>query len=108
MAPVLTFPFKLPVRVSAPRRFLAFALAGFFMFAAWYLLAANAVVSASYRLSDAETARVLLLRDIDGLRATIAAQGTPEAVEKRAEELGFVPVSRATYLPVPGTTVAVR
>lgn len=74
----------------------------------WYLIAANAVVASSYRLSDTLEEKSDLARTMDTLKANIAATTNPQALEARAQELGFKPVTRPSYLPVPGTSVARR
>lgn len=74
----------------------------------WYLVAANAVVASSYAMSDAGEVRDQKLREVEALRASIAAAGASEALEARARELGFTAVRNPFYLAVPGTTVARR
>jgi hypothetical protein len=76
--------------------------------AAWYLFAANAVIAESYRLSDAKEKRDAIAREVETLRAQTLAASAPEALEAKAKALGFVPIDRASYLAVPGTTVARR
>jgi len=85
--------------------FTALFLAGM---AAWYLVAANAVVTASYRLSEAMASRAALTQELEASEAAALAAFSPEAVEIRAQEMGFLPIQQSQYLAVPGTTVAVR
>lgn len=83
-----------------------FSLLG--VFGLWYLIAANAVVAESYRLSDTEAKKTELSQNIEALRASLAAASAPDTIESKAEALGFAPVTSPVYLAIPGTAVAQR
>lgn len=96
------------VRSTHASRTRMFVVVVFLGVGLWHLVAANASVVASYRLSDAIAQRELLVSELEERRAALAAAISPEMLEERALDMGFTPVTRAAYLAIPGTTVAIR
>lgn len=86
-----------------------FFLAVFLLFAiVWYAVAANALVSLSYRFNDLTEEMAAVEHDLELLSAALALGASPEALEARAQQLGFSRIVSPSYLAVPGTVVAQR
>ena len=73
---------------------------------AWYVVAANAYVGASYALTAAEESRGALQEEVARLESQVMSSAMLEAVDAQARGLGFVPVDRPQYLAIPGDAVA--
>lgn len=108
MTPLLTPSFSQVGRRASKKGVLAAAGALLFLVGIWYAVAANAVVSASYRYYDALTQQQEIAREVEMLRVKTAQALAPEAMETKALKAGFSQIVKPEYLSLPGTLVAQR
>lgn len=95
------------IRKKSSRRVI-FPAALLFLAVLWYAVAANALIATSYRYSDLSYERAALSQELEAFRAVQVQASSPEMLEIKAQELGFLKIEKALYLAVPGTVVAQR